>query len=88
MVESQIVILVVAGSNPVGHPGAVWHARCLEKSMPSLDLFGDSEFRALPPAFWQRIAYDDSLVGCGSLEKLVTGCEIIAALDDLELLAA
>lgn len=56
--------------------------------MPSLDLFGDSEFRAVPPAFWQRIAYDDSLAGCGSLEKLVTGCEIIAALDDLELLAA
>ena len=53
-----------------------------------IDLFGHSEFRAASPNFWQRIANDDSLVNCDSLEKLVTGCEIIAALDDLELLAA
>ncbi|MDQ6810055.1 MAG: hypothetical protein M3Z64_11630 [Verrucomicrobiota bacterium] len=57
--------------------------------MPTIiDLFGQSEFRATPPPFWQRIANDESLANCDSLEKLVTGCEIIAALDDLELLAA
>jgi hypothetical protein len=57
--------------------------------MPSLiDLFGDSEFRATPPPFWQRIANDDALAGCDPLEKLIAGCELIAALDDLDLLAA
>ena len=39
-------------------------------------------------AFWQRILNDDTLQNCGDLEKLVAGCEIIAALDDLDLLAA
>ncbi|CAN5806909.1 hypothetical protein BH20VER1_BH20VER1_09440 [soil metagenome] len=39
-------------------------------------------------AFWQRILNDDTLHDCGALEKLVAGCEIIAALDDLDLLAA
>ena len=57
--------------------------------MPSrIDLFGDSEFRATPPPFWQRIANDDALSDCGALEKLLIGCELIAALDDAELLAA
>jgi hypothetical protein len=39
-------------------------------------------------AFWQRILNDGALQHCNDLEKLVTGCEIIAALDDLDLLAA
>ncbi len=39
-------------------------------------------------AFWQRIINDGALQGCNDLEKLVAGCEVIAALDDLELLAA
>ena len=39
-------------------------------------------------AFWQRILNDETLQNCGALEKLVAGCEIIAALDDLDLLAA
>jgi hypothetical protein len=39
-------------------------------------------------AFWQRILCDGSLQNCNDLEKLLAGCEIIAALDDLELLAA
>jgi hypothetical protein len=57
--------------------------------MPSLiDLFGESEFRAAQPNFWQRILNDDALVDCDDLEKLVAGCEFIAALDDVELLAA
>lgn len=57
--------------------------------MPTLvDLFGNSEFRAAQPNFWQRILNDDALANCGDLEKLVAGCEFIAALDDVELLAA
>ena len=57
--------------------------------MPSLlDFFGDSEFRATQPPFWQRIVNDDALAECGALEKLIIGCELIAALDDPELLAA
>lgn len=39
-------------------------------------------------AFWQRILNDGELQNCGDLEKLLAGCEIIAALDDLDLLAA
>ena len=39
-------------------------------------------------AFWQRILNDETLRNCDNLEKLVAGCEIIAALDDLDLLAA
>ena len=38
--------------------------------------------------FWQRILNDETLRNCDNLEKLVAGCEIIAALDDLDLLAA
>jgi len=39
-------------------------------------------------AFWERLLADGALQNCGALEKLVAGCEIIAALDDLDLLAA
>ena len=39
-------------------------------------------------AFWQRILNDGALENCADLEKLLAGCEIIAAVDDLELLAA
>ena len=38
--------------------------------------------------FWQRILNDGALASCDSLEKLLAGCEIIAAVDDLDLLAA
>ncbi len=38
--------------------------------------------------FWQRIVNDGALEDCDALEKLLAGCEIIAAVDDLELLAA
>ena len=39
-------------------------------------------------AFWQRILNDGALDDCADLEKLLAGCEIIAAVDDLDLLAA
>jgi len=40
------------------------------------------------PSFWQQLIADESLQLCGDLEKLVAGCEIIIALDDLDLLTA
>jgi hypothetical protein len=55
---------------------------------PSADLFGQSSFRSNPPSFWERILNDDQLVGCDSLEKLLAGCEIIAAVDRVDLLLA
>jgi hypothetical protein len=39
-------------------------------------------------SFWQRILNDGELASCDALEKLLAGCEIIAAVDDLDLLAA
>ena len=36
--------------------------------------------------FWARLLQDESMQRCSDLERLLTGCEIIAALDDLDLL--
>jgi hypothetical protein len=39
--------------------------------------------------FWELFLNDEQLAGCDNLEKLVAGCEVIAALDHIdELLAA
>lgn len=38
--------------------------------------------------FWARILEDEILSDCDNLQKLVVGCEIIAALDAVDLLAA
>lgn len=43
---------------------------------------------SLPSDFWARILGDESLSDCDDLQKLVVGCEIIAALDGVDLLAA
>lgn len=39
-------------------------------------------------AFWQRLLREEELQSCEPLEKLLVGCEIIAALDGVDLLAA
>jgi len=39
-------------------------------------------------SFWERLAEKEELQGCAALEKLLVGCEIIAALDGVDLLAA
>ena len=39
-------------------------------------------------SFWQRILNDGALENSADLEKILAGCEFIAALDDIELLAA
>ncbi|MEO6969774.1 MAG: hypothetical protein ABI217_02635 [Chthoniobacterales bacterium] len=46
----------------------------------------DSEHQ--PLSFWERLAEKEELQGCEALEKLLVGCEIIAALDGVDLLAA
>ena len=38
--------------------------------------------------FWLRLLNDEALRNCDDLEKLVIGCELIAALDSIDLLAA
>jgi hypothetical protein len=38
--------------------------------------------------FWFRILMDEELGDCDNLQKLLAGCEIIAALDAVDLLAA
>ena len=38
--------------------------------------------------FWPRILNDEQLSDCDDLQKLLVGCEIIAALDGVDLLAA
>jgi hypothetical protein len=55
---------------------------------PPVDFFGHSEFRAIPPTLWERILNDEQLRDRNNLEKLLAGCEIIVALDGLDLLAA
>jgi hypothetical protein len=45
-------------------------------------------FETVTASFWQRLLSDCALQNCDDLEKLVAGCELIAAVDDLDLLAA
>jgi hypothetical protein len=48
-----------------------------------------STLRRIPANFWELFLKDEQLRGCDNLEKLVAGCEVIAALDHIdELLAA
>ena len=54
---------------------------------PTADFFGQSQFRTTAPNFWERILNDEQLSGCNNLEKLLAGCELIAALDAVDLLA-
>ena len=57
--------------------------------MPStIDPFGPSSLRAVPANFWERIINDEQLCDCSALEKLLIGCELIATLDEIELLQA
>jgi hypothetical protein len=96
MVELQIVILAVAGSSPVGHPllyvceipRDAWHVRCLKAIMLNPAIVGPAKSNIISGNFWLRLLNDEQLSACDDLEKLVIGCEIIAALDSVNLLAA
>jgi hypothetical protein len=49
----------------------------------------ESVSRRIPANFWELFLKDELLNGRDNLEKLVAGCEVIAALDQIdELLAA
>jgi len=49
---------------------------------------GSDETRKRPSDFWIRLLRDEELRDCDNLQKLLVGCEIIAALDAVDLLAA
>jgi len=52
------------------------------------NLTENSPTPAFPLTFWERIVTDLELQNRTNLEKLLAGCEIIAALDRIELIAA
>jgi hypothetical protein len=56
--------------------------------IPTTDFLRISPALAHSPNFWERILKDEALRGCDDMEKLLVGCEIIAALDGVDLLAA
>jgi hypothetical protein len=51
-------------------------------------LFESRETKIDGTEFWLRIVRDEELRHCDNLQKLLVGCEIIAALDGVDLLAA
>ena len=65
-------------------------ARALLKERGMLNPAVIDSTKAKSPAanFWLRILADEELSACDDLQKLVVGCEIIAALDAVDLLAA
>ena len=92
MVELQIVVLAVAGSSPVGHPAGA-RARCgmstaKEGLMLNPAILEAAHGKDIGSDFWLRLFNDAELANYDDLEKIVIGCEIIAALDSVELLAA
>jgi hypothetical protein len=42
----------------------------------------------IPVNFWSEFLQNEQLAGCDNLEKLLAGCEVIAALDQIEELLA
>ena len=52
------------------------------------DHFVPESLRTTPRSFWEHIFNDHELDGCNNLEKLLAGCEIIAAVDRVDLLTA
>jgi hypothetical protein len=65
-------------------------SRLLKQSRmnPTSKISKHSNSSAVTPNFWQRFLDDDALNHCSDLEKLVAGCELIAACDSVELLLA
>jgi hypothetical protein len=51
-------------------------------------LLESTETKISTSDFWLRLLRDEQLRHCDNLQKLLVGCEIIAALDSVELLAA
>jgi hypothetical protein len=59
-----------------------------EKRVDHRCVLTETPVREKQPGFWEQLLVDPSFDGLTDLEKLVAGCEIIVALDDLDLLAA
>ncbi|HEY0368738.1 MAG TPA: hypothetical protein VGC85_04005 [Chthoniobacterales bacterium] len=54
--------------------------------MKTLAVPAETTTREETTGFWSRLLDDESMKCLSNLERLVAGCEIIAALDDLNLL--
>ena len=54
----------------------------------NIDPSSQSSLRAVPTNFWESLINDEQLSDCSPLQKLLIGCELIAALDQVELLRA
>jgi hypothetical protein len=55
---------------------------------PMTDFSNQFQSRTNIANFWERILNDQALHDCDGLEKLLVGCELIAAVDQVELLIA
>ncbi len=64
-----------------------WHNECLALVVINPTLHS-TNFDLATADFWFRFINDRALQDCNDLEKLIAGCELIAAVDDLDLLAA
>lgn len=69
-------------------PKAVAHALLKCGFMINPAVVEPTRSRALSEGFWLRLFNHEELRNCDDLEKIVVGCELIAALDAVELLAA
>ena len=70
-------------------PGGVARAVLRKRDVLNPALVIETKKRKSPADnFWLRLVNDESLRDCDDLQKLVIGCEIIAALDAVDLLAA
>ena len=67
---------------------AAWHVRCLTAVMLNPAIVEPAKSNNISGDFWLRLLNDEQLSACDDLEKLLIGCEIIAALDTADLLAA
>jgi hypothetical protein len=67
---------------------AAWHVHCLKATMLNPAIVAPAKSNIIAGDFWLRLLNDEELSAFDDLEKLVIGCEIIAALDAVDLLAA
>ena len=67
---------------------AAWHVRCLTAVMLNPAIVEPAKSNSISGHFWIRLLNDEQLSACDDLEKLLIGCEIIAVLDAVDLLAA
>ena len=68
--------------------GGVARALLKEQGMLNPAVIESNATRSVAENFWFRILTDKELGDCDDLQKLLAGCEIIAALDAVDLLAA